>query len=240
MGIQVGVDVGGTFTDAAVAAEGEVVRAKATSTRDVTSGILDALSRVRQQLELGEDEFFASIDKFVLGNTIVTNVIDELRFPQVGLLTTAGFKDTLRIARSARGPSRDAHSHTAPPELVRRDRIVEVAERVDVDGDVLRAGRSGRAARRRPAAARPRASRRSPSASCGRSRTRSTSRRRRTIVARARARAAADAVLRARPGLSRVRADGDHRPGRRVQAGRRHALRRARRRRWSSAACGSG
>ena len=52
MGIQVGVDVGGTFTDAAVAADGEVVRAKAYSTRDVTSGILDALSRVRQQLEL--------------------------------------------------------------------------------------------------------------------------------------------------------------------------------------------
>ena len=92
MGIQVGVDVGGTFTDAAVAADGEVVRAKATSTRDVTGGILDALSRVRQQLELGEDEFFASIDKFVLGNTIVTNVIDELRFPQVGLLTTAGLQ----------------------------------------------------------------------------------------------------------------------------------------------------
>jgi N-methylhydantoinase A len=138
MGIEVGVDVGGTFTDAAVAANGEVVRAKAYSTKDVTGGILDALSRVRQQLELGEDEFFAAIEKFVLGNTIVTNVIDERRFPAVGLLTTAGFKDTLRIARSARGPSRDAHRHTAPPELVRRDRILEVTERVDVDGRVLR------------------------------------------------------------------------------------------------------
>ena len=239
MGIQVGVDVGGTFTDAAVAADGEVVRAKATSTRDVTSGILDALSRVRQQLELSEDEFFASIDKFVLGNTIVTNVIDELRFPRVGLLTTAGFKDTLRIARSARGPSRDAHSHTAPPELVRRDRIVEVAERVDVNGDVLRAGRSGRAPRRRPAAARLGVeaiavcflwSFRNPVNEQAAA----------AVVARAGARAAVDAVLRARPGLSRVRADGDHGPGRRVQAGGGDALRRARRRRWPSAACGSG
>ena len=138
MEIEVGVDVGGTFTDAAVAADREVVRAKAHTTTDVTSGILDVLSRARQQLELGEAEFFGSVRKFVLGNTIVTNVIDELHFPAVGLLTTAGFRDTLRIARSARGPSRDAHTQVTPPEIVRRDRIVEVAERVDVNGTVLK------------------------------------------------------------------------------------------------------
>ena len=139
MRIEVGVDVGGTFTDAVVAADGELIRAKAYSTRDVTGGILDVLSRARQQLELDEQSFFGAIDKFVLGNTIVTNVIDELRFPRVGLLTTAGFKDTLRIARSARGPSRDAHANVPPPEIVAREKVAEVAERVDVDGRVLAA-----------------------------------------------------------------------------------------------------
>jgi len=139
MEIEVGVDVGGTFTDAAVAAGGEVVRAKAYSTKDVTGGILDVLSRIREQLELDEATFFASVSKFVLGNTIVTNVIDELRFPAVGLLTTAGFKDTLRIARSNRGPSRDGHVQAPPPEIVARESIVEVAERVDANGTVLSA-----------------------------------------------------------------------------------------------------
>ncbi|WP_221242959.1 hydantoinase/oxoprolinase family protein [Conexibacter arvalis] len=133
-----GVDVGGTFTDTVVSAGSELIRAKAYSTKDVTSGILAVLGRAREQLELDEATFFGSIEKFVLGNTIVTNVIDELRFPSVGLLTTAGFKDTLRIARSNRGPSRDAHANSAPPEIVDRRRIAEVAERVDVEGVVLR------------------------------------------------------------------------------------------------------
>ena len=113
MEIEVGVDVGGTFTDAAVATDREVVRAKAHTTTDVTSGILDVLSRARQQLELGEAEFFGSVRKFVLGNTIVTNVIDELHFPAVGLLTTAGFRHPAHRALRPRAVAGRAHAGDA-------------------------------------------------------------------------------------------------------------------------------
>ncbi len=228
MRIEVGVDVGGTFTDAVVAADGELIRAKAYSTRDVTGGILDVLSRARQQLELDEPTFFGAIDKFVLGNTIVTNVIDELRFPRVGLLTTAGFKDTLRIARSARGPSRDAHANVPPPQIVERERIVEIGERVDVERQRARRGRPRRRARRDPGAARPgrRRDRRLLPVVVQERRQRAGGRR---AGARARAGAAADAVERAGAGLPRVRADGDDGARRRLQAARREPLRGARR-----------
>src|SRR5690606_16506349 len=77
------------------------------------------------------------IDRFVLGNTIVTNAVDEQKYSAVGLLTTQGFRDTLRIARSARDDERDPHRMTAPPEIIKRNRIVEVPERIDSHGNIL-------------------------------------------------------------------------------------------------------
>jgi N-methylhydantoinase A len=142
MPIHVGVDVGGTFTDAVAVADGRVVRGKAFSTADVTSGILNAIGVIRELLGNSEAEFFGQTERFVLGNTIVTNAIDEMRLAKVGLVTTAGFKDTLRIARSARGEERDPHDLKPHPQVVDRRLIVEAAERVDSSGQVCGAARS--------------------------------------------------------------------------------------------------
>ncbi|MEU6573635.1 hydantoinase/oxoprolinase family protein [Streptomyces sp. NPDC046805] len=137
MTMHVGVDVGGTFTDAVAIIDGTTVRGKALSTQDITSGILDALAALRRELALDEQQFLPGIERFVLGNTIVTNAVDELRFAKVGLITTAGFKDTLRISRSARGESRDPHDHRPHPSLLDRRHIVEARERVDSRGRVV-------------------------------------------------------------------------------------------------------
>lgn len=137
MTMHVGVDVGGTFTDAVAIIDGRTVRGKALSTDDITSGILGALGALRQELDLGEHEFLPHIERFVLGNTIVTNAVDELRFAKVGLITTAGFKDTLRISRSARGESRDPHDHVPYPPLLDRRHILEASERVDSQGKIV-------------------------------------------------------------------------------------------------------
>ncbi|MER5627412.1 hydantoinase/oxoprolinase family protein [Streptosporangium sp. NPDC002544] len=135
--LDVGIDVGGTFTDAVAIADGRAVRGKAFSTPDVTTGILAALSILREQVGLSEAEFYPAIDRFVLGNTIVTNAVDEQKYARVGLLTTQGFRDTLRIARSARTDERDSHKLAPPPDIVDRRLIVEVPERVDAHGTVL-------------------------------------------------------------------------------------------------------
>ncbi|WP_456696165.1 hydantoinase/oxoprolinase family protein [Aeromicrobium sp. P5_D10] len=137
MTLHVGIDVGGTFTDAVALQDGVAFRAKAFSTKDVTTGILGAIEVLRDRLNLGEDDFFASVDRFVLGNTIVTNAVDEQKYAPVALFTTAGFRDTLRIARSARTEERDPHEMLMPPEVVDRRRIFEVAERIDAHGAVL-------------------------------------------------------------------------------------------------------
>ncbi|NIK58564.1 hydantoinase/oxoprolinase family protein [Kribbella shirazensis] len=137
MTLHVGIDVGGTFTDAVAIVDGRAIRGKAFSTKDVTTGILDAIGVLRERAGMAEAEFLGAVDRFVLGNTIVTNAVDEQKYAAVGLLTTQGFRDTLRIARSARTDERDPHRMAAPPDIVERRRIVEVAERVDAHGNVL-------------------------------------------------------------------------------------------------------
>ncbi len=137
MTLHIGVDVGGTFTDAVAISETQTVRGKALSTADVTGGIMSALAVLQERLGLTGDEFFSNIGKFVLGNTIVTNAIDENRYAKVGLLTTAGFRDTLRIARSARGEERNPHDLQPPPTIAERQHILEVRERVDASGTIV-------------------------------------------------------------------------------------------------------
>lgn len=137
MTLHIGIDVGGTFTDAVAIQDGRAVRGKAFSTPDVAGGILNALGVLEDQLGLTGSDFYRTVDRFVLGSTIVTNAVDEEKYSKVGLITTRGFRDTLRIARSARDDERDPHRMSAPPEIASRRRIVEVSERVDATGSVL-------------------------------------------------------------------------------------------------------
>ncbi|PWA09223.1 5-oxoprolinase [Pueribacillus theae] len=135
MGYEVGIDIGGTFTDVVVTGTNQLWTAKALSTKDIVSGILVGLEEVSKRMDIGVRQLVPKINRFVLGNTIVTNAIDEMRLAKVGLLTTKGFADTLRIARSARGSEYDPHLQKPKPDIVDRQNIVEITERVDVNGD---------------------------------------------------------------------------------------------------------
>ena len=67
MTLHVGIDVGGTFTDAVAILDGRAVRGKAFSTKDVTTGILGALGVLQDRLHLTEADFFPAVDRLVLG-----------------------------------------------------------------------------------------------------------------------------------------------------------------------------
>jgi len=137
---QIGIDIGGTHTDAVVLSDdGRHVVAKAPSTPDDFSrGVIDSLGVAATDISMSVEELLHATDVFVNGSTVATNVIAQLNGADTGLLTTAGFEDTLRIARSARRNGVfDLHKQTAPPEIVPRDRIVGIAERVDFRGEVV-------------------------------------------------------------------------------------------------------
>jgi N-methylhydantoinase A len=138
-GYHIGVDIGGTFTDAVAIDEGgRLYRAKAPTTpADYTSGILAALDGLAEETGAPLEELLGSTRLFVNGTTIVTNAVAELRGLRVGVITTRGFRDTLRIARSARTNDPDLQTQTPPPDIVRRDDIAEVDERVDSFGEVV-------------------------------------------------------------------------------------------------------
>lgn len=130
MGYTVGVDIGGTFTDAvAVGADGTLRTAKALTTPGVLAqGVLAAVERLG--VSLGE------VDSFVHGTTAGLNAFLERRGSRIALLTTAGFRDVYELGRANRPAMYDLR-YTAPAPLVRRRDIHEVAERLAADGSVV-------------------------------------------------------------------------------------------------------
>ncbi len=138
-GYHVGVDIGGTFTDlVAVSTGGDTYRAKSPTTPDDYSrGIADGLGVLAQACGTGLAELMGATKLFINGTTVVTNAIAELKGRNVGVIVTAGFGDTLRIARSARTNDRDLHTQTPPPDIVNRTNMVEVDERINFAGQEI-------------------------------------------------------------------------------------------------------
>lgn len=135
----IGCDIGGTFTDIVVAtSDGEVFTDKADTTPlNLADGLLQALDNVAEQIGVAVEELLGNCRRFVNGTTVVTNSIAELKGARVGLITTKGFGDNLLIARSARNAHRDHHKQLNLPQIVDRDDVVEVTERLDRKGRVV-------------------------------------------------------------------------------------------------------
>ncbi|MBW3608993.1 MAG: hydantoinase/oxoprolinase family protein, partial [Actinobacteria bacterium] len=128
-----GVDVGGTFTDAVLATGGRLVTAKAPTTPDdqsegVTAAVEAALDRAG--VSAGDVAAFAH------GMTVATNALLEGRGARTVLVATEGFTDIVELGRQARA---DLYRLCAarPAPLVPPERRVGAPERCGPDG-VLR------------------------------------------------------------------------------------------------------
>ena len=130
MTFEVGVDVGGTFTDLALTDGERLVVAKVPSTpRDQARGVLHGLE------QLGADP--GRLRRFAHGTTVATNAALERRGARTVLVTTEGFRDLLEIGRQNRPSLYDLFRDRTPP-VIPRDLVVEAPERVAADGTVLR------------------------------------------------------------------------------------------------------
>ena len=130
---RIGVDVGGTFTDAVAfdIADGSLRWAKAPSTpNEPAIGVLDAVTALIGDL--------GAVERFVHGITIGTNAIIERKGADVWVVTTKGFRDTLEIQRTERRELYNIRT-LKPPSFVPRLQVLEADERMRYDASVLRA-----------------------------------------------------------------------------------------------------
>src|SRR5918996_4094197 len=118
-----GVDVGGTFTDAVLLEDGRVTTAKVlTSARQEESVVAAAR-------EVGAE----SVERFAHGTTVATNALLERKGVRTAFVTTAGFEHLLHLRRQTR-----AHLYRLcaayPEPLVPLERSYGVSERTTPDG----------------------------------------------------------------------------------------------------------
>jgi N-methylhydantoinase A len=140
-----GIDIGGTFTDLVIYdhESGVQVNRKLLTTHDdparaVAAGVA-ALLRGQPSAGDGSGDGAgvdpAGITRVVHATTLFTNSLIERRGAPTGLITTAGFADTLEIGRERKFDLYDLNIEKPAP-LVPRQWRLEVRERVGPDGRV--------------------------------------------------------------------------------------------------------
>jgi N-methylhydantoinase A len=127
-GIRLGVDVGGTFTDVVLLADGATT-AKVPTTADQSEGVLAGVEAACEAAGLDP----ADVEQFRHGMTVATNALLEGEGAETALVTTEGFRDALAVGRQDRPALYDIDAEKPDP-LVPRERRYEVDERATVDG----------------------------------------------------------------------------------------------------------
>lgn len=131
MSYAVAVDIGGTFTDLVAYdhATRRVIYSKSPTTySNLSEGILDCFSKARVTPD--EVTFLSH------GTTLVINAFIQRNGARAAIVTSAGFRDLLEIARGNRPDPFDLQYQRDEP-LIPRELRFEVPERLDANGEVV-------------------------------------------------------------------------------------------------------
>jgi len=137
MGLLVGIDIGGTFTDVVGldTGTGELTITKVPSTpKNFSEGFFNGLSKILSSTDISPTD----VERLVHGTTVATNSIMEQKGARIGILTTKGFEDVLIMGRTWRSEIYSVfYDAQTPTFLCDRERIKGIRERLDTQGNVL-------------------------------------------------------------------------------------------------------
>jgi N-methylhydantoinase A len=137
MGLSIGIDIGGTFTDV-IGMDTEtrrIMSAKVSSSpQDFAEGFWKAVEKIVALFGASRSE----ITRMVHGTTVATNAIIQRKGAKIGILTTDGFRGTLIIGRSARPEMNNNFFDIPTPTFIcPLNRIIGIKERISAKGDVV-------------------------------------------------------------------------------------------------------
>ncbi len=122
-----GVDVGGTFTDAVLLSDGRLHTAKVSTRERQEESVLEVVETLLRAAGS------PPVERFTHGTTVATNALLERTGARTAFVTTEGFEHLLHLRRQDR-----AHLYRLeldhPEPLVPLDRCVGVTERIGPDG----------------------------------------------------------------------------------------------------------
>ena len=134
MPARLGIDTGGTFTDFVQFGPKGLIVHKVRSTPDLRSGGILVVSRSGRVIRKTRPDLVTDL---VHGSTVATNAVLERKGARVGLITTEGFEDVLRIGRQTR-PELYNIFVPLPRPLVAQELTFGLGERLDHTGEALR------------------------------------------------------------------------------------------------------
>ena len=132
--IEIGIDIGGTFTDIVCRRKGhpDTILKLPTTRSDPGAAVLEAIETLTPEYPPQH------IARFVHGTTVATNAVLERKGAKIGILTTEGFRDVLEIGRQIRTALYDIIlERETPVFLAPGARRMEIRERIDASGEVL-------------------------------------------------------------------------------------------------------
>lgn len=134
-GLEIAVDIGGTFTDLVGRSGPETFAAKVPSRPgDLAGSVADGIAALLQIA--GRDA--SAVRRFIHSTTVATNAVLERKGAVVGLLATDGFEDVLEIGRQKRSRMYELFLQPETPTfLAPGRRRVGIPERIDGEGRVL-------------------------------------------------------------------------------------------------------